>query len=144
MRPTKCYKCHASFPVIPPNFTGPSGYGVVQQKNRRRYVCYDCCSKTDMAYMRKHGKNTLYFSYSSPCNNPQFTHSGTNMTASDYLVSNWPGGINIRPTRVRRGKHNIARERWDVWFTFEGTEWHGVNIGDNQILRCKRIQRHHA
>lgn len=135
--PTKCSQCSNVLP--PPPHTGPVGYGRVGKA--RKPICYECCNRRDMAYMRKHGKNTLYFSYSSPCNNPQFTGSGTNMTASDYLVSNWPG-LKIRPDRVRRGKHNIARERWDVWFTFEGTKWHGVNIGDNQILRCKRIQSH--
>ena len=51
------------------------------------------------------------------------------------MVQDWSGVLRIKPTRVRKGQHNIARTRWDVWFMHEGQAWHGVNIGDNQILR---------
>lgn len=57
------------------------------------------------------------------------------------MVQDWSGQLRIKPTKVRKGRHNIARTRFDVWFTYEGQRWHGVNIGDNQILRCRRIKK---
>ena len=54
------------------------------------------------------------------------------------MVQDWSGQLRIKPVRVRKGRHNMARTRWDVWFTYEGQPWHGVNIGDNQILRCRK------
>lgn len=39
--------------------------------------------------------------------------------------------------------HNMAGRdgRTDVWFTGpDGRNWHGVNIGDNQICRCRRVK----
>ena len=60
---------------------------------------------------------------------------GTNITVQD-----WAGTLRITPDRVSKGRHNIGRTRWDVWFTHEGQAWHGVNIGDNQILRCHVVK----
>src|SRR3990167_3665713 len=57
------------------------------------------------------------------------------------VVQDWSGTFRIKPDRVRKGRHNIGRTRWDVWFTYEGQRWHGVNVGDNQILRCRVLRR---
>ena len=67
--------------------------------------------------------------------------SGTKGTDwSSAIVTDWSGQLCIKPTHAHKSRHNIAQTRWDVWFVFEGQPWHGVNIGDNQILRCRRIK----
>jgi hypothetical protein len=53
-------------------------------------------------------------------------------------VGTWDGSFNWPVTCVREGRHNMAGTRTDCWFTFEGQKWHGVNIGDNELVRCKR------
>lgn len=57
-------------------------------------------------------------------------------------VSNWTGSISLPADRVSSSWHNMAGKdgRTDVWFRINGVRWHGVNIGDNQILRVKRVK----
>lgn len=54
-------------------------------------------------------------------------------------VSTWAGGQSWS-ARCRDGRHNMAGKRRDFWFTIDGENWHGVNIGDNDIVRCKRVK----
>lgn len=85
-------------------------------------VCYACCGVRDEKHMRETGEAVLY------------------LTASNE-VSNWPETLKL-PAVVRRGRHNIARYRYDVWFWFEGAKWYGVQIGENtQIIRCRRLKK---
>lgn len=149
--PTNCMRCNDSFSLYTGAHAG-IGYAVVCEPHAacvgvgcscppksETYICYKCASDDEKERMRKTGVTTLYFMYNSPCNNIQHTNAGTNMTPSDYIVSDWSGRFLIRPMNVQRGKHNIARTRWDVWFEFEGRVWHGVQYGENtQLLHCKR------
>ena len=75
--------------------------------------------------MLKHGQGTLFLSKNA---------DGT------YLVSDWPGTHKAQARHIRKSWHNFAGKdgRTDVWFNINGSTWHGVNIGDNQILRVKR------
>lgn len=41
---------------------------------------------------------------------------------------------------VRHGRHNMAGNRHDCWFRVGDTFWHGVNMGDNEILHCKAVK----
>lgn len=96
------------------------------------FVCYACCGVRDARDMRANGRAVLYL-----------THGAISRAYpyADGQVSNWPGTLKIA-ARVKRGAHNIARYRYDAWFTFDGAQWHGVQIGDNsQIIRCKRLKR---
>jgi predicted lipoprotein len=63
-----------------------------------------------------------------------------NREAKVWEVSNWPGTLKMR-AHVRVGNHNMARNRYDAWFTGpDGQQWHGVTIGDNtQLCHCKRL-----
>ena len=106
------------------------GYAYDDQNNK---VCYDCCAERDKKHMRDTGKNTLYLTH-----NPITDNS---YPFADGYISNWPGSLKL-PCRVKSGRHNIARYRYDAWFTFEGKSWHGVSYGDNtQIVHCKQIKR---
>lgn len=89
------------------------------------FVCFDCAADRDRADMKATGRATLYLS----------------RVDGAWRVSNWPGTLALHPRHVRKGRHNFARVRHDVWFSFEGEEWHGVNYGDfSQILHCKRLK----
>ena len=97
-----------------------TGYGIVHGKR----LCFDCCADHERAEMSKTGRGMLYLS----------TSGGTG------TVSNWPGTLKV-PCGVRRGRHNIAGTRYDVWFKLDGRDWHGVQYGENtQICHCKRLK----
>ncbi len=59
---------------------------------------------------------------------------------SEKTVGSWDGSHKWQ-CHIQHGSHNIARTRIDVWFTTtDGSRWHGVNLGDNDIVRCKRLK----
>ena len=99
-----------------------TGYG---QDDKGKTKCYTCCAEEDKAYMREHGRITLYLAG----------------TQAETELTNWPGSFRIPIRRIVKGSHNWARTRYDTWFTFEGATWHGVQYGENtQLCHCKRIK----
>ena len=55
------------------------------------------------------------------------------------FVGTWEGSFNFQVCNRNTSKHNMAGKRLDLWFVGpDGKTWHGVNIGDNQIVRCHR------
>jgi len=77
--------------------------------------------------IKKRGRGILYL-----------TKQGGN-----YVVGTWASGADkISVWRARVSWHNMAGKdgRTDVWFNLDGSTWHGVNIGDNQICRVKRCK----
>lgn len=59
-----------------------------------------------------------------------------------YSVGTWASEP-FQRTAVWRRRHSInnwGAQRTDVWFNADGSSWHGVNVGDNDIVRCKRIK----
>ncbi len=119
-----CAECGEEKVHVNPNGCGGTGYGIDRAGNK---VCYACCGKHDLADMRETGRAVLYL-----------TEEGTQGT----VVSNWPGTLKIRVTHLRKGSHNIAGSRTDVWFTDgDGRQWHGVQLGEfSQLCRCKRLK----
>jgi hypothetical protein len=114
-----CSKCQKEIIHVD---TLTTGYGV---NDKGEKVCFSCCALDDQQYMRDHGRIDLYL--------VQRVIKGM----KKYFVINWPGTLEF-PASVKKGFHNIARTRYDAWFTFEGKEWHGVNLGEfSQICRCK-------
>lgn len=94
--------------------------------------CYGCCGLMDAFAMGWTGKATLYLS----------GHDVAGMKGNgDYHVGNWPGTIRIK-AGVSKGRHNIARVRYDARFKGpDGANWHGVTYGDmTQICHCKRLK----
>lgn len=97
-------------------------YGIIDNKK----LCYACCGEHDKKMLTQESRYTLYLSGGFK---------------EGFTVSNWPGTLTIKPTYVRRGRHNIAKSRYDVWFTFKGANWHGVQYGENtQLLHCKKLK----
>lgn len=56
-------------------------------------------------------------------------------------VGTWDGSKNFPVTCCRESWHNMAGKRFDYWFNFDGSRWHGVNIGNNDIVRVKRCKK---
>lgn len=110
------------------------GYGWM---NGERH-CYDCCAERDRYQMLETGKATLYLTLKDA-----FTPDG-NPNGKTGEISNWPGSLKFRTGPIRKGRHNMARVRYDTWFTGpDGKEWHAVQYGDNtQIAHCKRVKGH--
>lgn len=103
-----------------------SGYGTDKDGNKH---CYACCAEQDKADMRKYGNATLYLTI-------------VNNGSSNYAkVTNWPGTLVFDNLEYRKGKHNITGVRYDVWFWFENTLWHGRTFGNQtQLCHCKRTK----
>lgn len=124
MDQTHCHLCGAVF--VPTEHT--TGYG--EDTEGFRY-CFKCCAFKDKDTMRRDGRIDLYL-------------TGALIGTDRPLVSNWPGTLQITPTRIKRSTmfaFGHRTQRQDVWFTFEGTKWHGVNRGDNDIVRCRRLAK---
>lgn len=119
------FRCSVCKELCPLEFNvGGTGYGCVPYT--REFVCYECCGKQDAMDMRLNGRAMLYL-----IENPD----------GSSHVSNWPETLKLPVSRARKGRHNIARTRVDVWFQFEGQEWHGVQYGEmTQICHCARLK----
>lgn len=112
------------------------GYGTNAKGERH---CYACCAEQDKAHMREHGKICLYLT-TKPDQDGQIARRDSFGKYGDAKITNWPSSLEFKG-RYRKGSHNMAGSRYDVWFTFENTNWHGVQYGENtQIVHCKRIK----
>jgi hypothetical protein len=142
MEKAKVFCAHCQKEWIPEGST--LGYGIASETSAIRQagdkLCFACCALDDKAQMDDSGKIWLYLTHEpftsiQPWGKPVFS------TAAGK-VTNWPGTLSF-PCRVKRGKHNIARTRYDVWFKdHNGNPWHGVQVGDNtQICRCRKLTR---
>lgn len=153
--PTHCAQCGAS--IVKPEGCG-TGYGCSDERpirpadlpegcdaptlkagesfGRSRAICYACCGLNDAREMQETGRAVLYLTYEDdPLRHT--SHGALRI----YYASNWPGTLKIRiGGAVRHSRNNFGAQRTDVWFRHAGAEWHGVNIGDNQLLRCKRLK----
>jgi hypothetical protein len=98
-------------------------------------ICWDCCALLDTAHMLVDGSTQRLPMYLSRKSILQ-QNDGT------WFVSNWPGSLSFPVQRITKGKHNIARTRYDVWFYGpDGFIWHGVQFGEwTQICHCKRTR----
>ena len=110
--------------------------GYARLKNGRK-ICYDCCAERDKKDMRATGKAILYLT-EIPVFKEDSERLG-NCPIKCGEVTNWPRTLRFPLYKIYKGRHNIAKIRQDVYFDFEGTEWHGVCYGHyTQILHCKR------
>jgi hypothetical protein len=90
-----------------------TGYGI---NGDGKKVCYSCCAEEDKQALRslKPGQRmSMYF--------------------TGKEVTNWPGSLCIHAGSYKI-KHNFARTARMVYFTFEGREFYGRNIGDMELF----------
>lgn len=128
-----CTECKKELPLIDPSKPHIGNYGRDKEDNK---FCFDCCGKQDLEQMRTQDRITLYLTMP--------TH-GAKMNGQikffDGKVSNWPGSLSLHATG-RVGNHNIARTRYDCWFSDpHGNKWHGVQYGDfTQLVHCRKLK----
>lgn len=61
------------------------------------------------------------------------------------FVATWDGSFEFMVCNQNTSRHNTAGKRFDLWFVGpDGKNWHGVNIGDNDIVRCHRLKQEGA
>lgn len=102
--------------------------------------CYTCCANRDKAQMAKDGRITLYLCPAQSDTMKRVLSKAP--TEPLAYLANWPGSFRIPVHRMRHGHHNVARTRIDVWFTYEGVIWHGVQLGEwTQLCHCKRTKQ---
>lgn len=131
---TKSFECSMCHEVkTHPTDSCTTGYGEIDGKK----VCFACCGKLDEETMKAEGKIVLYLSEDRTNELGGIGH----IVATRGKVTNWPNTLSF-PCRIRKGNHNIAGSRYDIWFTGpDGKQWHGVQFGDNtQICRCRRLK----
>lgn len=118
-----------------------AGYATIAETGVK--VCYPCNAIRERADMIASGRAYLYVTefHTAQCRKYQAQTGWKCGMPDDYRVTTWASEHMGTVTRVKHGRHNIAGHRLDVWFTVtDGAQWHGVNIGDNQVLRCKRLK----
>jgi len=70
---------------------------------------------------------------------PQALYLFGNATIGENTqVGTWDSSHKWHCFQTRHSQNNWGAKRIDVWFNFDGHTWHGVNIGDNDIVRCRR------
>lgn len=122
-----------------PGYCGGTGYG----GSGRAPVCYRCCGERDKEAMRKDGRATLYLVRKADKAEATTGTLGREpyVRAENWSVQNWPGSLALPVLSLKTGKHNWRDvTRTDVWFVFEGFVWHGVRLGDADILRARRTR----
>lgn len=130
-----CADCHQDKPI---SGNGGTGYAELTEGGQLKRICYSCIAPRDKADMIQTGKAVLYFTNSDPTiKNGKFRFG----TFGEARLTNWPGTLSFQ-ARFKLGRHNIARSRYDVWFTGpDGNPWHGVQYGEfSQLTRCRRIK----
>lgn len=117
-----------------PVSTADCGHGVVNgeygvRRSDGATLCKACCADDTRRRLRVGEPMILYYEH-------------RRKAVTDFL-----GGLDIpvfaEKKSIRRLSWGGEVERYDVWFTYgDGRNiWHGVNIGDNQIVRCRRLKR---
>lgn len=109
-----------------------TGYGINADGSK---TCYACVALVDARALRETGRLTGYLSLNGS-KNINAVHSGLS-----GKFTNWPGTLSIPVYSVRKSRNNFGASRFDFWFDWEGSRYWGVNIGDNDIARVRRIKR---
>jgi hypothetical protein len=137
------FACHQCGETVTPDLERRnSGYAFDRDNSK---ICFQCCAKQDAAHMKQVGKiDSLYltlpvaYSNDGPRKSPRLGWR----YAAGIRITNWPGSLVFATGAVKVGRHNWAGYRFDVWFTGpDGEEWHGVSLGDSDLLRCRRVRR---
>lgn len=111
-----------------------TGYGVYDGQT----YCYDCCGIIERAALLEEGKAVLYLTLDQE---PQLYNKRGWYYPKSAKLSNWPGTFSISIHAIKVGGHNITGRRFDVWFKFYGSQWHGVQYGDNtQLCHVRRLR----
>ena len=116
----KCFQCGGEFIR---NYDFDTGYGVNREGHR---ICFKCCGENDrkeLENMKIGERTSLYLILDGD------TVGGWGRAK----VSNWPNSY-VKHCNYKKGSHNLAGVRYDVWFTEGKNYFHGVRYGrDSEI-----------
>ena len=119
----QCADCGETKPV---KHDGGTGYAIVREDGSEKHICYQCCGKRDAKAMVEDGKACLYLSKRDD---------------GAWAVSNWPGTLVFKTHYTRETRRGFSGKGRDAWFTGpDGKAWYGINMGDSQICRCRRLK----
>lgn len=119
------------------NFDGHGAFapsGKVGELTPEQIECHNgLVAEAEMEGMTETGRAVLYLVEASEA------------SGSVATVTNWTGKARFPVRYSKRSRHFVPNCCWqvwrtDVWFSVDGEEWHGVNIGDNDIVRCRRLK----
>lgn len=122
-----------------PHKSFTTGYGYDREGKTH---CYDCCAANERQNMLDTGRATLYLVKESEVTESEAAKLGT-LHHARWAVTDWPGKLRFPVYHApRKGAHNMARTRYDVWFTGpDGKRWHGVQYGEwTQLCHCRRLK----
>ena len=102
--------------------------------NKYEKICYSCCGIIDAEELRENGKLFGYFTYKT------VKHTSSMKTYEDKKFTNWPGTFTIPVYHMRVSRNNFGAERRDFWFNWEGRNYWGVSIGDNECARVRKVK----
>ena len=120
-KPTTCSRCSTGLAGIKHGCQLTPGGDM-------NYFCPPCCGDIEKEFMIENGRTTLYL----------VSDEG------DWVVQDFLGVTKFKTAPPRVGRHNLAHNRYDVWFNGpDGFLWHAVRYGDNtEICHCKRTKEH--
>lgn len=102
-----------------------TGYGTDPKTNKK--VCFKCCGENDARNLKNMAIGDKTYLY---------------LDTKEKTLSNWPGTLKIAVCNVTLGRHNIAGNRYDVWFVYGDNCYWGVQYGDfTQICHIKRVKK---
>lgn len=126
-----CWLCQRSLPFIRKD-SGMVTQNIGFISSGRGRHCYDCHTKLEIGKMNQEGKVSLYLTQTP------------SRLGYDYQIVNYAHTIEFACQRPKFSFHNLAgkRGRRDIDFVGpDGAKWHGVNIGDSQVIHCKRKKK---
>lgn len=130
METLNCHRCSKEI-IRDPESLG-TGYATNLEKH---IICYECCAKEDIEFMKEHGRITLYLTLPESLSNdgPRRMARRRRRYCSPITITNWPGSLVFKASYVDVGSHNFGGQRFDVNFDGpDGFEWHGITIGEKQ------------
>lgn len=109
-----------------------------------REVCWSCATDEEIEQMRDSGLATLYILTQPPKQRARLgplDKRDLQEAGKWPYVGNWTGYVKFPLVSWSRGRHNMCGERLDVRLKGpDGHIWHGVHLGDNDLVRCKRTK----
>lgn len=116
----ECSQCHGVF--ARPADSCATGYAVDRETDA--LICFACCGVNDARALSEAKPGARFVHYLTGGN----------------VVSNWPGTLKIMVRAMRRSRNNWNTPRVDVWFSYQGKQFWGVQLGDSDILRIRALK----
>lgn len=105
--------------------------------------CKKCSADRNRKNLIQVGSGGLYLT--SPINPEPVSEKSNWLVPRDFKLTDWTGlDADYQIRAVKKGRHNIAGSRLDVWFTLPEEEfiWYGVMYGQfTQVTHCRRTKQ---